>query len=264
MTPDPQDRRVNASPAPALSSSSAVPVAASGSVDAHQNARLNETHAMADLRARGGLVVRHIEARRRRWIVDAVLSRAPARVADVGCEDGWIAEAYAPRVQETYLVDLDPRMLEGTRLAARPGVTLVADDATSGDVLARTLGGRRVDVVLLAALLEHLADPAAALRALRPLVARGGAFVVYVPADGPILFLKRVLRVTRLGGLVRGLSLDPAPGHVQRFRRRDLVRLLAPFGTLVRLDFDPVCLGYLAVVEVKAPATAPDRRRRGD
>jgi hypothetical protein len=72
--------------------------------------------------------------------------------------------------------------------------------------------------------------------------------VIYVPADGPILFAKGVLKATRLGSLVKGLSLEPAPGHVQRFTRTSLVRLLAPFGDLLEVTFDPVALGYVAVL----------------
>ena len=46
--------------------------------------------------------------------------------------------------------------------------------------------------------------------ALRHVLRPRGRFVVYLPADGPILLAKAVLRTSRLGGLVRGLSLDPA------------------------------------------------------
>jgi hypothetical protein len=73
-------------------------------------------------------------------------------------------------------------------------------------------------------------------------------FVVYVPADGPILLAKRVLKSTRLGGWIRGLSLEPAPGHLQQFHRASLVRLLAPHGDLLEVTFDPVALGYVAVL----------------
>lgn len=224
------------------------------------NRALNKTHAMAAMRARAGLVVGTIEARRRGLVVERVLRHRPQVVVDVGCEDGWIAEGYAPAVAarggRVVLADLDPDVLARSALADHPAVETVVTDATAPQALAAHLGARGADVIVLSALLEHLPDPQAALTALAPLLAPGGRFVIYLPADGPILLAKRVLKTTRLGHLVRGLSLEPAPGHLHRFARRDVARLL---GVLVRdgaiveeIAFDPACLGYIAVVRVAA------------
>jgi SAM-dependent methyltransferase len=172
----------------------------------------------------------------------------PRRVLDVGCEDGWLAESYADGLERLVLADLDPEVLAGSALAGRPGVVTVVADALQPEAAARALGPRGADVIVVSALLEHLDRPRAALDALRPLLAPGGAFVVYVPADPPILLAKRVLRWTRLGGLVRGLSLDPAPGHVQTFTRATFARLLSGVGRVREIAFDPLALGYVAVV----------------
>ncbi len=214
------------------------------------NATLNETHAMASLRDEGGLVVRRLEERRRRLIVAAVRSLRPERLIDVGCEDGWLAESYAPYVAEVVLSDIDAAMLRKSRVAERPGVRVIEADATQPAPLIEQLGDGWADVVLLSALLEHLPDPHAALRALRSSLFPRGKLVVYLPADRPILFLKGVLKRTRLGGLIKGLSLEPAPGHLHTFSRKQVVRLLQPYGTLTTLHFDPLCLGYLAVVRI--------------
>ena len=215
------------------------------------NAALNETHAMATLRAEGGMVVRYLEARRRRLLVDAIRTLAPRRLLDVGCEDGWLAEGYVPHVPEVVLSDIDAAMLRKSRVAEQPGVRVIEADATQPKALLDELGEGWADVVLLSALLEHLPDPHVALRALQSLLFPRGMMVVYLPADRPILFLKGVLKRTRFGALVKGLSLDPAPGHLHTFSRKDVVRLLQPYGTLTRLHFDPLCLGYLAVVRVR-------------
>jgi len=219
-----------------------------GGLSAPDPAALNRTHDMAGLRARGGLVVRSIEDRRRA-LVAARVARCGGGVAiDVGCEDGWIASAYADRMTQTVLVDVDPAMLERARARAIPRArTLVADAAAVGAVPPAS-----ADVVVLSAILEHVADPRAVLGAWAAALRPGGRFVVYVPADRPILALKRALRVTHLARLVRGISLEPAPGHVRVFSRRALVRLLRPFGVLEELEFDPVCLGYAATVRVPA------------
>ena len=214
------------------------------------NRSLNETHAMAAWRARSGRVVRGIEARRRRLVAEAVRRLAPRRVIDVGCEDGWLAEAYAEAVEDLVLVDLDPATLTGCPLAARPGVRTAVADATSEAELDAVLERGEADVVVLSALLEHLPQPRRALAALRPFLAPGGRFVVYVPADRPILAAKQILGRTGTGGLIRGLSLEPAPGHLHVFSRRALRALLGAVGSIERLTFDPLVLGYLAVVRI--------------
>ena len=226
---------------PSDSSSPRVAVDAGG---AAANAALNATHDMAGMRARGGRVVRAIEARRRRLVADRVLRHHPRVVADVGCEDGWLAEAYAGRVEETVLVDLDPAMLARARAKALPRTRTLVGDATDPTLL----GSARPDVVVLSAVLEHLHRPRLALVAAHAALRPGGRIVVYVPADRPILLAKRLLRTTRLSRWVPGVSLDPAPGHVRTFDRRSLVRLLAPFGAVEEVAFDPAVLGYAAVV----------------
>lgn len=209
-------------------------------------AALNRTHDMAGLRSRGGVVVRSIEARRRALVVRRVLRAGGGVVVDVGCEDGWIAEGYAAHVEATILVDLDPSMLERADRRGLPRArTLEADAAATG-----TLPAASVDVVVLSAVLEHVARPEAVLEAWAPALRVGGRFVVFVPADGPILAAKAVLRLTGLHRLARGVSLEPAPGHVRTFTRRSLVRLLRAYGVLEELEFDPAVLGYAATLRV--------------
>jgi len=250
VTPPTHARAVHAVPvdteAPATGSA---PEAGSAAPDlAAWNRSLNQTHAMAAMRARAGVVVNAIEARRRRLMVDAVLRDAPKRVIDVGCEDGWIAEGYAERVQHLVLSDIDANVLEQSPLATRPHVDTIAADATAPHALVEALGAAWADVIVLSALLEHVPEPRAVLRGLHPLLAPGGRFVIYLPADRPIGFFKDVLRHTRLGGLVRGLSLEPAPGHLHVFGRRDVVALTRRFGVLERVTFDPICLGWIVSV----------------
>jgi SAM-dependent methyltransferase len=215
---------------------------------AEQAAALNRTHSMAGMRARAGAVVRGIEARRRRLVAERVLRRRrPGVVVDVGCEDGWIAAAFAHAADETVLVDVDPVVLAAAAARGLPRArTVVAEATARGAVPAGS-----ADVVVLSAVLEHLEDPGAALAAWGESLVPGGRFVVYVPADRPILLAKRVLRATRLGGLLPGLSLDPAPGHVTVFDRRSLAALLSRHGAVEEVAFDPLCLGLTAVVRTR-------------
>lgn len=214
---------------------------------------LHREHSMAGLRARAGALVRAVEARRREWVATAVRRARPARVLDVGCEDGWLAEAYLPAVREVVLVDRDPVLLASGRLAADPRVRTLVGDAEEPAALAAALGGWRPDLLVASALLEHLARPRAALGGLLDLLAPAGRALVYLPADRPILALKAVLKATRLGGCVRGLSLAPAPGHLHTFGRRAVAALLGGLGRVEEIAFDPLCLGYRALVR-RAPA----------
>jgi SAM-dependent methyltransferase len=216
------------------------------------NRALNREHAMAHLRARGGRIVRAIEHRRRRLVAARVLAGPHARALDAGCEDGWMTAAWAGACASVVLLDVDPAPLaaaaralaDSTSAAVR---TVVADVADAAEVEA-ALAGASFDVVVLSALLEHLPDPDRALAALVPALAPGGRLVVFVPADGPILAAKRILRTTRLGALVKGLPLEPAPGHLQRFDRGSLAALLGRHGRVAQITFDPAVLGYLGVV----------------
>jgi SAM-dependent methyltransferase len=227
----------------------AVLAASHGAPDlAAWNRALNRTHDMAGMRARAGRLVRTIERRRRALVAARVVRGTHARAVDLGCEDAWMTEAWAPRVSRLALVDVDPDVLARSSLARRRGVETHAADATDARALSRALGLRAWDVVVASALLEHVPDPDAALAAWTALLAPHGRLVLYVPADRPILAAKAVLRATRLGSLVRGLSLDPAPGHLHRFGRADLARLLARHGRVAEIAFDPAVLGYVAVV----------------
>lgn len=215
------------------------------------NQALNREHAMAQLRARGGRIVRAIEHRRRRLVAARVLAGPHARAVDVGCEDGWMTQAWAGACASVVLLDVDPaplavaaQGLAGTTAAVRTAVADVSD----ASAVATCLPGASQDVVVLSALLEHLPDPDLALTALMPVLAPGGRLVVFVPADGPILVAKRVLKATRLGRLVKGLPLEPAPGHLRRFDRPSLARLLRRHGRMSEITFDPLVLGYVAVV----------------
>lgn len=213
-------------------------------------AALNLTHDMAGFRARGGFVVRSIEARRRALVADRVLRAAAAGrgassvVVDVGCEDGWIAHGFAASVGETILVDVDPAVLARAAGRGLPRSRTVVADAASAEGVSPS----SADIVVLSAILEHVPDPRAVLGAWSGALRPGGRFVVFVPADRPILVIKRFVRATGLGRLLRGISLEPAPGHVRVFSRRSLVRLVKPFGVLEEVEFDPGVLGYAATV----------------
>lgn len=212
------------------------------------NRSLNRTHAMAAMRARSGRLVNWVEERRRRLVASRVLSVPHRTVVDLGSEDGWLSEAWAQDAERLVLVDVDPAPLDAAARRLGPGTTCAIADVTDRAALAALDVAGHADVVVLSAILEHVPDPDLALEAARTLLHARGHLVVYLPADGPILAAKAVLKYTRLGSLVRGLSLEPAPGHLHRFRRSDVAALLSRHGDVPSLTFDPTVLGYVAIV----------------
>ena len=95
--------------------------------------------------------------------------------------------------------------------------------------LGEHLGDERFDAVLFADVLEHLRDPAAMLRRVRPFVAEGGAVVASIPNIAHIS-----VRLALLGGEFRyrdlGLLDDT---HVRFFTRASIVDLFESEGFVV-------------------------------
>jgi 2-polyprenyl-3-methyl-5-hydroxy-6-metoxy-1,4-benzoquinol methylase len=107
-------------------------------------------------------------------VVDAVLARAPGRVLDVGCGEGWLARALAARGADVTGVDASAPLVAAAQ-ALGGGRFAVLDYGEAVAEPAR-LGGPYDVAVCNFALLD--ADPAPLLGALRARLAAGGALVV--------------------------------------------------------------------------------------
>lgn len=99
------------------------------------------------------------------------------RVLDVGCAAGDLGRALRSRGCRVAGVERDPDAAEAARG--------VLDEVLTGDVdeldLVGHFGKESFDAVVLGDVLEHLPDPVAALRRLRPLLAREGSVVASIP-----------------------------------------------------------------------------------
>ena len=109
-----------------------------------------------------------------------MIERVPqgARVLDVGCASGYLAEPLREHRGCPYVdgVELDPA---DAALARRSYRNVVVGSAEEAATYARLAGP--YDAVLLGDVLEHLRDPAAVLRHVRALLAPDGVVVSSIP-----------------------------------------------------------------------------------
>jgi SAM-dependent methyltransferase len=101
-----------------------------------------------------------------------------SRVLEFGCATGYMSQVLRDRLGATVVgVELQA---EAAEVAALHCERVIVGDAEELDLEAE-LGGERFDAILFADVLEHLRDPAAVLRRVRPFVAEGGAVVASIP-----------------------------------------------------------------------------------
>jgi 2-polyprenyl-3-methyl-5-hydroxy-6-metoxy-1,4-benzoquinol methylase len=103
------------------------------------------------------------------------LAGSPERVLDVGCSSGYLARRLAERGATVVGIDADERAAEEARS--------VCEQVLVGDVETMELpfGDASFDVVLCGDVLEHLRDPDAFLRRVRPFLRAGGRLVLTTP-----------------------------------------------------------------------------------
>jgi len=175
-----------------------------------------------------------------------------SRVLEFGCATGYMSKALRDRVGATVVgVELNA---EAAQLAEEHLDRVLVGDAEELDLEAE-LGGERFDAILFADVLEHLRDPGALLRRVRPLVADGGVVVASIPN-----IAHASVRLSLLGGSFRyreqGL-LDE--GHLRFFTREGVQDLFESSGYLItrwlrrRLEVEET--------EIPVPRSVPEEAR---
>jgi 2-polyprenyl-6-hydroxyphenyl methylase/3-demethylubiquinone-9 3-methyltransferase len=126
---------------------------------------------------------------------------AGARVADVGCGGGLLAEALAAAGAEVTAVDLAPGMIEVARLHATEQDVRVDYRIESAEALAgRAAHG--FDVVTCMELIEHVPDPAALIHTLGRLLRPGGHLFLSTLNRTPASFLLAIVGAEYLARLL--------------------------------------------------------------
>jgi len=224
------------------------------------NRELNRFQSMAIKERHPNPLVRWKERHRRRGFLRMVETRPGEVVADVGCESGYLAAELVRRGNHVICVDIDPALLElarqriatasttaSTRGGARGGGLKRAEYVVS-NIEAIQLADASVDVVIASEVLEHLPAPEVGLRELIRITRPGGDIFLSVPNELLVLAIKKGLRALRLTCLLGQLSEGLAIGHVQVFRKIELVRLCQMEGvTIQRIAYHkPFCMNIFA------------------
>ncbi len=150
---------------------------------------------------------------------------AQARVCDVGCGGGLLAEALAEDGAEVLGIDLAPELIEVARLhAGERGIAVTYRQISAEALAAEQPAG--FSLVTCMELLEHVPDPVALVRSLADLLAPGGDLVLSTLARTPRAFLLAILAGEYLLEL-----LPPGTHRYERFvRPSELCRWLRAAG----------------------------------
>jgi 2-polyprenyl-3-methyl-5-hydroxy-6-metoxy-1,4-benzoquinol methylase len=145
---------------------------------------------------------------------------APRSVLDVGCGEGVLTEQWARRFERIVGVDLEhPALRSEWERRTAPNLEFCAAEAT-----ALPFAADAFDLVCAIEVLEHVADPHAALEEMARVARR--FLLVSVPREP----LWRALNLVR-GAYWR--SLGNTPGHLNHWSARGLQTLAARYGRVV-------------------------------
>jgi SAM-dependent methyltransferase len=134
--------------------------------------------------------------------------RTPGRLLDVGCWVGFLLDEARRRGWNT--VGVEPSAFASAFARERLGL-----EVRPGDLFTASLEPRSFDAVVLGDVIEHLADPGAALDRIAALTAPGGVLYLALPDAG-----------SRLARALGSRWWSVIPTHVQYFTRASLRRLL--------------------------------------
>ena len=154
-------------------------------------------------------------------IIASLVGGPGLRVLDLGCRTGALTQHYV-KGNEVVGVDVDSAALQ--RTTERLGIETVWADVEEG----LPFDDGSFDVVVAGELLEHLADPAAAVASVRRVLRPGGLFVGSVPNA---FRLKSRLRY------LAGRHPETDATHLQLFTPAALRALLDQFFETVEIRF---------------------------
>lgn len=171
-------------------------------------------------------------------------------VLDVGCATGYLAEALGRNGCTVSGIEYSTEAAEAAR--AHLDQLVVAD--LNAVTLADAFSGRSFDTVVFGDVLEHLLDPAAALRSAASLLAPGGKVVVSIPnvAHGSV---RLALLAGRWNYVDRGL-LDAT--HIRFFTYETLQDLLWDSGYVLESARSTVVDALATEIHIPSGVLSPE------
>ncbi|WPF83205.1 class I SAM-dependent methyltransferase [Sanguibacter sp. 4.1] len=171
-------------------------------------------------------------------------------VLDVGCATGYLAEALGRNGCTVSGIEYSTEAAEAAR--AHLDQLVVAD--LNAVTLADAFSGRSFDTVVFGDVLEHLLDPAAALRSAASLLAPGGKVVVSIPnvAHGSV---RLALLAGRWNYADRGL-LDAT--HIRFFTYETLQDLLWDSGYVLESARSTVVDALATEIHIPSGVLSPE------
>jgi SAM-dependent methyltransferase len=156
------------------------------------------------------------------WLLEDFRAHLRGRVIEVGAGIGTIARRYVDKVDEAVLVEPAPNLHErlARDLAGKSNAHPL--NGTLQDVFGKTVDSKSgsvsvaegtFDVAIMVNVLEHIPEDEEVLRLLFRLLKPGGSLLIFVPAI-PFLYG----------------ALDARVGHVRRYTRRTLSRVIEGAG----------------------------------
>lgn len=156
--------------------------------------------------------------RRRAFLLAHV--RAGQRVLDLGCGEGWFAQALTAAGAEVVAVDVAEEPLRRARARA-PGLDTRLLPATGR----WPLPDSSFDLVWAGEVIEHVADTAAWMSQLRRVLRSGSSVLLSTPDHGRLTLLTLALRARAFDE-----HFSPRSDHLRFYSRRTLEALLEDFG----------------------------------
>ena len=149
------------------------------------------------------------------------------RVLEIGCGDGKhfrSLEALNSGLQ-LYGCDVAVGVLSTAKNASKKIIFI------GGDAISLPFKAESFDTVIFSDLLEHVANYREAITEVCRVLKRHGKLVCYVPVEGEAYSLFRIYFV------ITGVNVMESMGHINMFRKSDLVAVLAPCFCDLRLRY---------------------------
>lgn len=212
------------------------------------NEAVNRHYPMAKKAFHPFFLIRYLEKRRRRIILNLVTAENVHFGSDIGCESGHLTSHLAAKGIRMLAVDLDRHAVAEARKNISPELPV---RYLCGDVMALPLKSGLVDFSLCSETLEHVDNIGKALKELARVTRPGGKLVLSVPNDRLLISLKRILGFIGLRRILGGLSSGQPMGHLMTLRKRDLRSFLPENTTIIQSFYDkPFFLNLYVVAEV--------------